>query len=48
MKVSISSERLEGRKQKEESKKRDKNNLLACEESNANWNNQAYVCEYSP
>ena len=36
MKVSTSSETLEGRKQKEESKTRAKNNLLACGESNAN------------
>ncbi|VCW99003.1 unnamed protein product [Gulo gulo] len=44
MKVSTSSERLEGRKHKEESKTRDKNNLLACGESNANRNSQTYVC----
>lgn len=48
MEMSISNERLEGRKQKEESKARDKNNLLACGEANANWKNQTYVCEYNP
>lgn len=48
MKASTSSERLEGRKRKEESKTRNKNNLLACGESNANSKNQTCVCEHSP
>lgn len=48
MKASTSSERLEGRKRKEESKTRNENNLLACGESNANSKNQTYVCERSP
>ena len=44
MKISTSSERLKAGSRKE-SKTRDKNNLLACGESNTNWKDQTSVCE---